>query len=72
MIYFILLVHSVYEKGQSELENSLGKILIIVLFFFWKCEIRLKTEALLREQLTQDVKQLTSLIDALTSVSLIH
>lgn len=31
------------------------------------CEIRLKTEALLREQLTQDVKQLTSLIDALTS-----
>lgn len=31
------------------------------------CEIRLKTEALLREQLTEDVKQLTSLIDALTS-----
>ncbi|XP_022316534.2 spindle and centriole-associated protein 1-like isoform X1 [Crassostrea virginica] len=30
-------------------------------------EMRLKAEALLREQLTQDVKQLTSLIDALTS-----
>lgn len=34
MKYIILLVHSVYEKGQSELGNSLGKILIIVLFFF--------------------------------------
>ena len=35
----------------------------------FQSEMRLKAEALLREQLTQDVKQLTSLIDALTSVS---
>ncbi|XP_062600724.1 spindle and centriole-associated protein 1-like [Saccostrea cucullata] len=34
-------------------------------------EMRLKAEALLREQLMQDVKQLTSLIDALTS-DIIH
>ena len=41
------------------------------MFLKFKSEIRLKAEGTLRQQLTEDVKQLESLIDALTSVCLI-